>query len=199
MGQESIAEEFKRTGYIVIRNSVAGDEIEKLYHYSLGIMDRGNKKDGQVNGSPSFYQDPKMAALQRRLVPKIEEWTQVNIFPTYCYHRVYRTGAVLRAHKDKSVCKVAATLNLGQKGELWDLWLIDYDENPRQITMSPGDLLIYRGNQLTHMRGRLVNADLVSQVLFFFVERNESNIMAVKIEQFKTFIKHWLKHGYKKR
>jgi hypothetical protein len=189
------AEQFKQTGYIVIKNIIDTEEAANFYGYALKKMDQGNMDDGQVPGSPSFYQDKEMVKLQQRLLPLIEEAIQLKIFITYCYHRVYRTGAVLRAHKDKSVCKVAATLNLGQKGELWDIWLIDRDENPRQITLAPGDILVYRGNQLTHMRGRLVKADLVAQLLLFFVEKNESNIFAVKIEQLKTAIKKFIRRS----
>lgn len=175
-------EQFKKSGYIVIRQMITQDEAQKLYQYTLEKLALGNADDGQVPGSPSFYQDKEVAKLQKKLAPMIEAAIQTSLIPVFCYHRVYRTGAVLRIHKDSTRAEISATMNLGQKGEPWDISLVDYDENTQHIKLYPGDALIYFGNRLHHWRGKLINADLVSQIMFHFVSRNFKNAIYAKFE-----------------
>lgn len=175
-------EEFKKSGFTIIRNLVDPNETTRLYDYTLKNMEGGDKDDGQVPGSPSFYQDKEIAILQKKLLPKIEASIQVKLLTVFCYHRIYRTGAVLRAHKDSTRAEISATINLGQHGTPWDLWLLDYNENAHCVTLTPGDALIYYGHHLTHWRGKLEKADCVSQAMFHFVNKHGKNTFAVKLE-----------------
>ena len=125
---DNAAAEFKKSGYVVLRNIVDKDEVTKLYEYTLNNAGRGNMNDGQVPGSPSFYQDKEVVNLQKKLLPKFAEAIQVKLLPVFCYNRIYRTGAVLRMHQDSARAEISVSINLGQKGDLWDLWLIDYEE-----------------------------------------------------------------------
>lgn len=178
----NLTEEFKNKGYIVIKNMISETEAAKLYDYTLSNLARGNRDDGQVPGSPSFYQDKEVVNLQKKFLPTIEKLIQTPLIPVFCYHRIYRTGAVLRMHKDSMRAEISATMNLGQQGEPWDIWLVDYDENAQQIKLLPGDALIYYGNRLHHWRGKLTNSDLVSQIMFHFVSRNLKNSLYAKAE-----------------
>ena len=175
-------EDFKQKGYIVIRNCISASEIDRLYQYTLDRVTKGNMDDGQVPGSPSFYLDPEVNQLQQTLRPMMEEHIGVKLLPVFCYNRVYRTGAVLRIHKDSHRAEISTTMNLGQQGEPWDLWLVDYNENAVAITLHPGDALLYYGNRLHHWRGKLEHADLVSQIMFHFVDANGKNTFASKME-----------------
>ena len=175
-------DEFKTFGYTVIKNIIDANEAKKLYEYTLTRLSLGNLDDGQVPGSPSFYQDKEVVSLQKKLLPKIEEYIQFKLVPVFCYNRIYRTGAVLRMHKDSSRAEISATINLGQKGDIWDLWLVDYDENTRKVSLGPGDALLYFGNKLHNWRGKLVNTDLVSQIMFHYVDGKGKNVSAVKWE-----------------
>lgn len=184
----STQDDFKKSGYTVVKKLINQDEITRLYEYTLKNIERGNLKDGQVNGTPAFYQDPEMSLLQQKVLPKIEDATGIKLFTTFCYHRIYRTGAVLKAHKDRGACEISVSLNLGQKGAPWDLWLLDFDENTRNIAFEPGDAVIYRGSKLTHWRGKLTDADYVSQVFFHFVDQNSRNTIRLKTELLNRFL-----------
>src|SRR5579864_3206137 len=174
----STANTFKDLGYVVLKNIVDKGEVTRLYDYTLQNLDLGNPDDGQVPGSPSFYQDREVVALQKKLQSQIETSIQTELLPVFCYNRIYRTGAVLRTHKDSIRAEISATINLGQKGEPWDIWLLDYNENAQKITLSAGDGLIYYGNRLHHWRGKLVNSDFVSQIMFHYVDKNGPNTRA---------------------
>lgn len=185
------AEEFMKSGYIIIRNMIPTDEVARLYKYTLENLDRGNTDDGQVPGSPSFYQDKEVVSLQKKLLPTIEESIKLKLIPIFCYNRIYRTGAILRVHKDSHRAEISATINVGQQGDPWDLWLVDYDENPQNITLNPGDGLIYYGNKLHHWRGKLVKSDFVSQIMFHFAPRNRKNVFIAKMEMIRKVRKCW--------
>lgn len=176
------ADEFKKSGYIVLKNLVDTDKVAALYDYTLERAALGNMDDGQVPGSASFYEDKEVVHLRDTLLPKIEAAIQLKLLPVFCYNRIYRTGAVLRMHKDSERAEISASVNLGQQGDLWDLWLVDYQENAQRITLSPGDALIYYGSRLHHWRGKLEHADLVSQVMFHCVEKEGKHARAAKWE-----------------
>lgn len=192
-------EQFKNNGFIVIKNMITPDEAASLYQYTLNRLTLGNIDDGQVPGSPSFYQDKEVSNLQKKLTPTIETLIETALIPIFCYHRIYRTGAVLRMHKDSKRAEISATMNLGQQGEPWDLWLVDYDENAHNIKLYPGDALVYYGNRLHHWRGKLVESDLVSQIMFHFVSRNFKNSFYAKseiIRKIRKRCREWMGIAY---
>lgn len=184
------AQEFITQGFTIIRNMIPSDETAKLYEYTIKNLERGNLDDGQVPGSPSFYQDKEISSLQKKLLPTIEKAIQQSLISVFCYHRVYRKGAILRMHKDSDRAQISLTMNLGQTGEIWDLWLVDYNENPQKISLNPGDALIYYGNKLYHWRGKLENSDFVSQIMFHFVNKNFKNTLIAKLEVFQKTRKY---------
>ena len=174
--------EFNQSGYVVIRQMIPLDEVNRLYEYTLKRAVKGNMDDGQVPGSPSFYNDKEIVLQQNILTAKIEEYIQIKLIPMFCYNRIYRTGAILRMHKDSNRAEIGATINLGQQGGPWDIWLVDYDENAHKITLEPGDALIYYGNKLHHWRGKLVDSDFVSQMMLHFTRHTIKNAITVKLE-----------------
>ena len=181
---------FKTSDYVIIKNLIDSKTAQTLYDYTLKNLDAGNLKDDQVPGSPSFYQDKEMVALHHTLLPKLEALLSLKLIPTFCYYRTYRTNAILRMHKDRKSCDISISLNLGQKGERWDLWLLDHDENAHNICLNPGDALIYRGGALSHWRGKLIHADFVSQVFFFFVNQATwSGRFIARYELIRKFMK----------
>ncbi|MCD6046075.1 MAG: hypothetical protein K0R48_1238 [Gammaproteobacteria bacterium] len=176
------AEQFKQSGYVIIRSLLDPDTTNRLYAYILSKAELGNKDDGQVPGSPSFYQDKEVVALQKKLLPSIEAHIQYPLLNVFCYHRVYKKGAILRSHKDSIRAEISVTINLGQRGEPWDIWLMDYDENAHKVALGPGDALIYQGSQLAHWRGKLEHADDVAQIMFHYVARNGKHTSAARWE-----------------
>lgn len=181
--------DFTNKGFSIIRNLVKTSDVTRLYGYTLQNHERGNMNDGQVPGSASFYQDKEIVRLAKELHPLIEKAIEKELLNVFCYHRVYRTGAILKMHKDSARAEISATINLGQKGDPWDLWLLDYEENAHKVILNPGDALIYHGMKLHHWRGKLVNSDFVSQIMFHFVDKHGKHKMTAKTEIFRKIRK----------
>ncbi|MES2212723.1 MAG: hypothetical protein V4490_06265 [Pseudomonadota bacterium] len=190
---------FHTSGYVVLKNLVSDTDIKRLNSHLLDTMAKGTLDDGQVPGSPSCYLDPEVEKLQLQLTPQIEADIGKQLIPVFCYHRVYRTGAVLRMHKDSTRAEISATINLGQTGSPWPIWLIDYDENPHCVVLESGDALIYYGNRLYHWRGKLVGSDYVTQIMFHYIDRAGKNKMAARLEfirRIRKRVRSWFRMNY---
>ena len=82
----------------------------------------------------------------------IEEWTGMNLTSTSVYGiRVYKRGAVLSPHVDRLPLISSAIINVAQDvEEPWPLEVIGHDGIARNITMEPGDLVLYESHSIMH-------------------------------------------------
>jgi hypothetical protein len=127
----------------------------------FGIWD-----DPQVPNTYSHYADIAMETLLVKVLPVMQKLTKLKLTPNYSYARIYKKGDILKRHKDRFSCEISTTLNLG--GDPWPIYLdltgsdnvIDEHQNimkpnaPKgiKVDLNPGDMLIYKGNQLEHWR-----------------------------------------------
>ena len=174
---------FKKNKYIVIKEAVPKNIAEFVYNYFLlkrtvarKLFDEryisqfthewGTWADQQVPNTYSHYSDIAMETLLMRTLPIMEKKTGLKLYPTYSYARIYKTGDVLKRHKDRFSCEISTTLNLG--GDPWPIHLdptgadnvIDEYNNVHKpnapkgiiVNLKPGDMLVYRGCDLEHWR-----------------------------------------------
>jgi hypothetical protein len=123
-------------------------------------------EDPQVPNTYSHYADIAMETLLVKVLPVMQKLTKLKLTPNYSYARIYKKGDILKRHKDRFSCEISTTLNLG--GDPWPIYLdltgsdnvIDEHQNimkpnaPKgiKVDLNPGDMLIYKGNQLEHWR-----------------------------------------------
>ena len=168
--------------YKVIKKAVSYELANFCYNYFLLKRDAvsfmyknnitaqspilGTWEDVQVPGSYSIYADFVMETLLMKVLPVMKEKTGMDLIPTYSYARVYQTGAELKRHKDRPSCEISTTINLG--GDPWPIFIdptgsdnvIDEYKNIHkpgappgvEITLEPGDMLMYSGCELEHWR-----------------------------------------------
>jgi len=86
--------------------------------------------------------------------PTIEEWTQMELRPTSMYGiRVYTEGAVLNPHVDRLPLVSSCIINVAQDvDEDWILEVIDRQGKAVNVTMAPGDMVLYESGSLIHGR-----------------------------------------------
>ena len=101
--------------------------------------------DAQVPNTYSHYADVVMETLLLKVQPIVEKQTGLKLSPNYSYARSYKKGDILKRHKDRFSCEISTTMNLG--GDLWSIYLEDV-----KVNLKPGDMLIYKGNELEHWR-----------------------------------------------
>ena len=168
--------------YKVIKKAVSYELANFCYNYFLLKRDAvsfmyknnitaespilGRWDDPQVPGAYSIYGDFVMETLLMKVLPVMKQKTGMDLIPTYSYARVYQTGSELKRHKDRPSCEISTTLNLG--GDPWPIFIdptgsnnvIDEYKNIHkpgappgvEITLEPGDMLMYSGCKLEHWR-----------------------------------------------
>ena len=174
---------FKKNKYQVIRGAISKELANFGYKYlqisaeadhwmlNNGVTHAGNKlvgnfNDPQVPNSYAKYADRVMETLLVDTIKVMQKKTGLRLVPTYSYCRLYRTGNILKRHKDRPSCEISTTLNLG--GDPWPILIdptgsdnvIDEYKNihkpgaPKgvEVNLKPGDMLIYSGCELEHWR-----------------------------------------------
>ena len=82
----------------------------------------------------------------------IKEWTGQNQVPSSLYGvRVYKEGAVLATHVDRNPLISSAIINVDQDvDEPWPIEVIGHDGIAKNITMEPGDMVLYESHSILH-------------------------------------------------
>ena len=119
--------------------------------------------DSQCPNAFATYGDIAMETLLVMVKPVLEKYLKMSLIPTYAYARVYEKGSDLKKHKDRKSCDFSTTMNLG--GDLWPIYI-----DNKKVNLKPGDMLIYRGCDLTHWRDEF-KGNFCSQV---FLHYNDS-------------------------
>ena len=107
--------------------------------------------------------EEKMSIALDILKPVLLEWIHSNgwtnitklIYRSFYGIREYSRGASLRNHVDRIDTHVfSAILQIAQSGveEPWPLQVIGFDGRRYDITMEPGDMILYEGHKLIHGR-----------------------------------------------
>lgn len=104
--------------------------------------------------------------------PLVEEITGLQLYPTYSFARIYKTGNELKKHKDRPSCEISVTLKLGDTGNY--NWPICIDNN--KIELATGDAVIYRGCDIEHWREKHDFTNyFLGQVFLHYVDRDGPN------------------------
>lgn len=146
---------FEREGFAVYRGVVAQQTLD-LIRGEFDILlanDRLRRGDAQVDKSFVAYGLPVSEALMGYLLPFMEEKTGSKLFPTYSYGRMYLPGATLARHIDRPACEISLSLAItASKGTPWPLYCETLTGETVGVTLSPGDMMIYRGLDVPHWR-----------------------------------------------
>ena len=189
-------QQFKKDKYEVIKKAIDPKIAEFVYNYFLMkrqvaktmfdtkyispfTKEFGVWNDEQVPNTYSHYADIVMETLLLVVQPIMEKQTGLKLIPTYSYARIYKKGDVLHRHKDRFSCEISTTLNLG--GDEWPIFIekdstkgkiIDkkYESDFTQgtkVILKPGDMLVYRGNELEHWREPFTGEDCAQVFLHY--------------------------------
>lgn len=158
--------------YFLLKRQVAKTMFDNKY-ISQFTEYFGVWNDKQVPDTYSHYSDIAMETLLTKVHSIMEKETGLKLIPNYSYARIYKKGDVLKRHKDRFSCEISTTMHLG--GGSWDIYLepdsskgssnkktgdyIPSKSKGIKISLQPGDMLVYRGNELEHWRNELTFND----------------------------------------
>lgn len=180
---------FKDNHYVVIREAIkpeVADFISKYFFNKRALVDFlmqdkylspfdqtwGYWTDPQAPEAYSHYADIAMETLLLHVKPVMEYITELQLVPCYSYARIYNKGQTLTRHRDRPECEISATMNLG--GDLWPIFIDPTGQQGQQgieVSLNPGDMLIYKGNILEHWREEFQGNECC-QVFLHYNDRN---------------------------
>ena len=128
--------------------------------------------DSLLGNTPCAYGDPFIDTLLLSLLPQVERYSGLKLFPTYSYFRMYKHGDALPKHNDRLACEISVTLCLGGD-PLWPFWL-EAPNGVVKVNLAPGDGLLYRGVECAHWREAFDGTQL-AQVFLHYVDTNGPN------------------------
>ena len=174
---------FKEKKYVVIKKAISYELANFGFNYLLlkreavkWMQDNnyiskftpgfGKWGDEQIPNTYSVYGDMFMETLMMKVLPIMQQRTDMNLVPCYTYTRIYKKGDILRRHSDRPSCEISTTLHLG--GDPWTIFLdptgqktvideykqIIKPNAPKgiPIDLEVGDMLVYSGCELEHLR-----------------------------------------------
>ena len=163
------------------------------------ILGHYENKDEQIPDTYSQYANIAMETLLLKCQPQMEKVTGLKLYPAYTYARIYKKGDVLKRHKDRFSCEISTTLNLG--GDEWPIFIspkenvgapdgktITAASNAKgiEVTLEPGDMLMYRGCILEHWREVFTGKDC-GQVFLHYNDANSKDLIGGKTAEENKF------------
>lgn len=128
--------------------------------------------DPQVDAGYSAYGLNVSESLMQYLLPFMEHKTGLKLYPTYSYGRVYLKGATLAKHRDRPSCEISLSVMIGQAGDQpWPLYFESLTGKTVALTLNPGDLVVYKGMELTHWREAFTGEQQL-QLFLHYVRRD---------------------------
>lgn len=171
---------FKKQKYLLVNGLIPTDVCRTVTKYALLKEENEFTPDegpyAQVEHAHAVYGDTLMETMLHFLHPHMEQNTGLELCPTYSYYRVYRPGMELTKHRDRPSCEVSTTVCFGFDYQLKDedyRWSM-YVEPDVKCPQNPGDLIIYRGCEVTHWRDMFDAApgSYLVQAFFHYIDVN---------------------------
>ena len=152
---------FSENNYEVVRNIISKDLLHHLktefkimrdvHFFVTGETNNFAFGDPQSPNSFSVYSARFFDSLAIILNDRISEITNLKLYPTYTYARIYYKGATLKSHKDRPSCEYSTTLCIDST-DIWDFHIKDRHGEDKVIKLNPGDMCVYSGCELEHWR-----------------------------------------------
>ena len=102
--------------------------------------------------------------------PIVEEWTNMELKPSSQYGiRAYMRGAILSPHVDRMPLVSSCIINVAQDvEEPWVLEVIDRQGRAVNVTMEPGDMVLYESGSLIHSRPFPLKGEFFANIFIHF-------------------------------
>jgi hypothetical protein len=165
--------------YVLIKNAVSEQTCRvlarefRMARDIAGMVNTGEQypyKDDLVQKSFSWYSPLCFEALSDSIIrPIVESLVDEPLYPTYSYARVYYPGAEMRKHVDRSSSEYSVTMcvDIDRSNTKWNLGIETLNGENIYIDQDPGDIIVYRGNDLYHWRDPYHGKEQINAFMFY--------------------------------
>jgi hypothetical protein len=131
----------------LLKNTILLSKVLKYYNQQKDPNDITAFPDDQCKTGFPFYGELICDSLSVSLLPLMEKATNLKLFPTYTYGRIYWKGSILKKHKDRPSCQYSATLTIDIDSKPWPIYMAG-----KKLLLWPGDIAVYKGCEVEHWR-----------------------------------------------
>jgi len=111
--------------------------------------------------------------------PIIEQWVGRKVVPTSLYGiRIYTDKSILATHVDRLPLVSSAIINVAQDvNEPWPAEIYDHDGKAYNVTMEPGDMVLYESHTVLHGRPFPMNGSFYANIFVHYkpIDHDENN------------------------
>lgn len=154
---------------------------------------RGNTYTNHWSSPTNFIsveerQDGGSAALKETIwngvKPMIEEWIGQKIYPTSQYGvRLYSEGSILSTHVDRLPLVASCIVNVDQDlDEPWPIEVYSHDGQAYNVTMAPGDMVLYESSTVLHGRPTPLKGRSYANIFIHFKPYNHDALNQIDLE-----------------
>jgi len=130
--------------------------------------------DAICPNSPAICDMYPFVELMVEKIPLVASITEEPVFPTYSYARIYKNGATLAKHIDRSACEISVTLNLSNDGVEWPIYFETPDNQAAAVNLKPGQAAVYLGSVAPHWRDTYEGTNCKQAFLHYVRARGEN-------------------------
>jgi len=114
------------------------------------------------------------AKIWERVKPIIEEWTGQKLKESSLYGiRVYKNNSVLATHVDRLPLVSSCIIQVAQDvKEPWPVEVIGHDGKAHNVTMAPGDMVLYESHSVLHGRPFPLNGNFYANIFVHYIPVN---------------------------
>lgn len=150
-----------------------------------GFEDRRNEGyTPSITGNQAWHiqRDDLTAKVEEELHYKLEEWGGIDLDLTYVYGlRLFRNTTTIKMHLDKKgshsmgyILHVGASDDYQPEEDSWPFLIEDFHGRTHEITMVPGDLILFEAAKLVHGRPHKLNASWYCNVVGHYYPRDDA-------------------------
>lgn len=104
-----------------------------------------------------FLSSSELRKVEWQVKQVLEQWSGVSLVPTSTYGiRVYGHGSILAPHVDRLPLVISAILHIDHDSsedlQPWPLQVVGHDGVAVNITLQPGEMILYEGHSVIHGR-----------------------------------------------
>jgi hypothetical protein len=163
----------------IVRNAVSVELCEFLaLQFSMmekvcRVLYPGEDLADLCKNSFARYSPLMFEALSMKLLPMVEQLTNLTLYPTYSYARIYYKDSELQKHLDRPSSEVTVSICITKDETNWPLHIQDSDGRDNEIFLEVGDLVIYSGRKHLHWRDPFLGTSQI-QAFLQYVDANGS-------------------------
>lgn len=171
-------DDFARKGFACLDDCLTPAMVDILAARYRSAVDDGEVRlsDGSVDRW-QLYNDPAGRVVQRALLPAVETLVGRPVKSSYCYASLYREGAMLPVHVDRTQCEYTLSLLIDHRPlpangvSPWAIQLYPRPgAEPIDCFQSLGGGILFRGRDLPHGRKPLSADETCWTLLLHYVD-----------------------------